>query len=133
MIKPKLPDYKRLSVKCLLTIYLFFSFIAIAGNGLYTNSIFRQSEQTTLFYSAETNSTTNKIVSYWKCLRPAKKIFTHSLKYSLFNLLVHNRLVKAAFNSFSKKINSIPAPVRFVQIKTIPESSGEVSFSSFTS
>jgi hypothetical protein len=133
MIKLKLPDYKKLAAKCLLIIYLFFNFIAIAGNGLYTNSTFQKSEQATLFYSTESNSTTNKIVSYRKCLRPAKKIFTHSLKYSLFNLLVHNRLVKAAFNSFSKKINSIPAPVRFVQIKTIPKSSGEVSFTSFTS
>jgi len=133
MIKLKLRDYERLSATCLLTIYLFFSFIAIAGNGFNTNSIFPKSEQATLVYSVESSSTTNKISSYRGYLRLAKNILNPPLKYSLFHLLVYNRLVKAAFNSFSRKINFIPAPVPFVQIKTIPKSSGEESFSSFTS
>ncbi len=133
MIKLKLLDYKRLSATCLLTIYLFFSFITIAGDGFNTNSAFRQREQATLIYCVENSSTKNKISSYRGYLHPAKKILTPPLKYSLFHLLVYNMFVKAAFYSFSKKINFIPTPVRFVQVKTIPKSSGQQSFSSFTS
>jgi hypothetical protein len=132
MIKLKNSDYKGLPDTCLLAVYLFFSFIAIAGYRVNTNSVFRQREQTTLVYSTE-SSTTNRTVSYRKYVRPVKKIVVASLKYRLISLLVHNRLTKVKVNRFSKNLNPILTPVRFVQIKIIPQNSGEDHFTSFPS
>ena len=73
MLKLKSLNCKRLPAACLLAIYLFFSFITIAGYRTAADSVIRQNVQTELIFSAE--STTNKETgSYKKYLPPAKKI-----------------------------------------------------------
>ena len=131
MLKLKSYNYKQLPAAFLLVIYLFFSFITIAGYRTAADSVIRQNVQTELIFSAE--STTNKEPgSYKKYLPPAKGIIADDLKYWVITLFVHNRLAKVKFNCRSRNLNPILSPFRFVQKKIIPKNLGEHSFSSFT-
>ncbi len=131
MLKFKNHNYKRLPATCLLAVYLFFSFIPIAGYRTGADSFFRQNMQTAVVCSAE-SSINEETVSYKKNSPPAKKIIPDDLKCHVITLLGHNRLAKVKFNCLSKKLNLILTPIRIVQIRCIPKNSGESRFSSFT-
>jgi hypothetical protein len=131
MKRPVISKLKNLPAKCLLAWFLLFCFITIAGYSSSANSLRQQNFRIELSYS-DAGRNANKTISYRKHL-PVNKTTFHFHKYGLIILQVHSKLSKVKFNSFSKKINSILTPIRFVQIKTIPQSSGEDSFSSYTS
>lgn len=132
MLKLKILNYKKLPATCLLAVYLFFSFIAIAGYSVNANNCFQKNEQTALVYSAA-RSTTNNTVSFKKYSGSTKKIIFDFHNYRLITLLVHNWLAKVKFNSFSKRLIPVPITNRFVKIKTIPQNSAEDDLYSFTS
>ena len=124
MLKLKSHNYKRLIAACLLAVYLFFSFITIAGYITGAHSVLTQNMQTALVSSAE-SITNNDIGSYKKNPSTTKKIIAVEFNYRLITLLGHNRLAKIKFNCLSRHLNLIIAPIRFVQKKRIPENSGE--------
>ena len=130
MQKLKSHNYKRLPAACLLAVYLFFSFITIAGYRTAAGSVFHQNVQTALICSHE-SYTSKETAAYKKHSPPVKKITTDALNYNLIVLLTHNRLVKVKLYWLSKNVNPFFCPVLFVQQKIIPENSGEHNFPSF--
>ena len=132
MLKIKSYNYKRLPAAFLLVIYLFFSFITIAGYRTSNDSGFQQNRLTALVSCSYKSITTNKIASYKKYPPTAKKITTDALNFNLIVLLAHNRLIKVKLNYLSKNVNPALAPVLFVQKNIIPKSLEEHNFFSYT-
>jgi hypothetical protein len=116
MIRYELLNLKILPHKILLAWLLFFSFVTIAGGGGKTNALIEQTFGIELLYSIK-GSPTNKTVLFGKYFPPVNKVTFHCRKYGLIILLVHNNISKVKFNSLSKKINTIPIPVRYFPIK----------------
>jgi hypothetical protein len=132
MKSPEFLRVKNLQAKCRLVCLLFLSFITIAGYGVNANGLNQQAFTVELLYSTE-GCSANKTAFFGEYFPLANKANSHFRKYSLFTLFTHNRLVKVKLNNFSKRINPILTPARYIPIKTIPQNFGEHSFFSFTS
>lgn len=131
MIKLKMFNRKLLLAKCLLAVYLFFSFIIIAGYNGSSNSIFRQTGQTALVCLGK--SITNKTVLYRASLLQRNQTTSFSHHNNLISLLIYNALDKVKLDSHSKKIYSILIPKRLLPINNISQDSREDYFTSFPS
>jgi hypothetical protein len=132
MISLKLLNFKSLLSQCLLAGILFISFIAIAGHGGYSNSIFSQTRQTELIYLRR-NPDANKTFLFRKASLQKNPTNFYSQHSNLISLLIYSRLTKIKLYSLSKKRYSIPIPKRLYLVNNIPQDSGKESFSSFTS
>jgi hypothetical protein len=123
----KLKYYKSNLSKWLLAVILLLSAFAFSGYSSNSNSLYQQKAQIELVCSVN-KRTANQTASYKRLLHPGCK--TH--RYEIGILLHHNRLTQTKLDYISKNLYSIPHTARFIQIKTIPQTSSEDIFTSIT-
>lgn len=132
MIKLKMSKNKLLLNKCLLAVYLFFSFITIAGYSTYPYKICRQTGQTELVYVGKSPAA-NKTLLYRRRLISKNQIAFHSHDSNLISILIYNRIVEVKLNSYLKKVYSISIPNRLLPINSTLQNSDEDHFTFFPS
>jgi hypothetical protein len=116
----------------LLTVTLFFSFFTFSGYAGNFQSIQQKPTQTELVISNKRKSC-KQVISYRKAfgLLIDNEFLISPYKNWTNALYAYNILTKVKFDFISKQFNFLTFVDRFLQIKTIPQSSDEDIFATF--
>ena len=109
--------------KSLLTVTVFLSCFAFTGQA-YNSAFDKQQATQTEITFLHKPETTKHTVLYKKILGFYRK---RDILSPINTLLAYNRLIKVRISAISKKFYLINTPTRFMQTKTVPQSSSESS------
>jgi len=118
--------YKDNLSKFLLTLFLFVSIFACPGY-IGNSKTFQQQKFQTELVCSNNNKAAKQTVAYKKSSVPLYKnvLFNRSHQVETNTLLLHNSIAKVKFKHISKQCCITRIAKRFLQIKTIPQSSNE--------